>query len=190
MHKGIILLVKADSRKLAEKKIKEFMDQYENQVWDWWTIGGRWTGTLDKYEPHKDRANYEKCDLCNGTGLRNDRIGQDARAKDPSYTCNACGHYNSETKKYEYEHGHSRPGLKLKFTYNRHANDIMALSECLDVVKEWHQDPEQEYVLGIAAKHLKEDFHFDVNVYNTETLDYSIPEDVAGWFAVMVDIHN
>lgn len=190
MHKGIILLVKADSRKLAEKKIKEFMDQYENQVWDWWTIGGRWTGTLDKYEPHEDRANYEKCDLCNGTGLRNDRIGQDARAKDPSYTCNACGHYNSETKKYEYEHGHSRPGLKLKFTYNRHANDIMALSECLDVVKEWHQDPEQEYVLGIAAKHLKEDFHFDVNVYNTETLDYSIPEDVAGWFAVMVDIHN
>jgi hypothetical protein len=59
--------------------------------WDWYQIGGRWTGYLDPtYEPSKDPRNQTSCELCHGTGLRNDQLGRDARAKDPTYTCNGC----------------------------------------------------------------------------------------------------
>ena len=43
MHKGIILLVKAADRDDAEHNAREFLDEYENDVWDWFQIGGRWT---------------------------------------------------------------------------------------------------------------------------------------------------
>lgn len=42
--------------------------------WDWWQIGGRWTGTLGEYDPEKDPANIETCDLCHGTGKRRDMV--------------------------------------------------------------------------------------------------------------------
>jgi hypothetical protein len=41
--------------------------------WDWWQIGGRWTGALTQdYDPTKDIENQEWCDLCGGTGNRPD----------------------------------------------------------------------------------------------------------------------
>jgi hypothetical protein len=40
-------------------------------LWDWFQIGGRWSGTHAKgYEPDKDPKNQEKCELCDGTGTR------------------------------------------------------------------------------------------------------------------------
>lgn len=47
--------------------------------WDWWQLGGRWTGYLSDYDPHTDPANMEPCDhyghglpcnQCESTGLR------------------------------------------------------------------------------------------------------------------------
>ena len=38
--------------------------------WDYWTIGGRWTGQLDGHDPTKDPENIETCHLCSGTGDR------------------------------------------------------------------------------------------------------------------------
>jgi hypothetical protein len=58
--------------------------------WDWWMIGGRWTGALSDYDPEKDPDNMERCPLCQGTGKRNDTLGRETRAKDPAYTCNGC----------------------------------------------------------------------------------------------------
>jgi len=40
--------------------------------WDWWAIGGRWTGYISGYDPSKDPDNIETCDLCGGTGMRTD----------------------------------------------------------------------------------------------------------------------
>lgn len=40
--------------------------------WDWWVIGGRFTGCLDLYDPQMDKRNWESCDLCDGTGTRRD----------------------------------------------------------------------------------------------------------------------
>lgn len=47
--------------------------------WDWWQLGGRWTGHLSDYDPHTDPRNMEPCDHyghglpcnhCEGTGRR------------------------------------------------------------------------------------------------------------------------
>src|SRR5688500_14258938 len=38
--------------------------------WDWYQIGGRFTGLLDGYDPDKDPANIQQCELCAGTGVR------------------------------------------------------------------------------------------------------------------------
>jgi len=63
----------------------------EQPKWDWYSRGGRWTGALDAdYDVEKDQRNIETCDLCRGTGMRNDNLGRSARVKDPAYTCNGC----------------------------------------------------------------------------------------------------
>lgn len=63
----------------------------DDSKWDWFQIGGRWTGALEpSYEPAKDPRNIESCDLCAGTGKRSDELGLKTRAVDPSYTCNGC----------------------------------------------------------------------------------------------------
>jgi len=58
---------------------------------------------LKKAEKNKYHEEYEKnhtkwmnqlpeenCHCCDGTGLRNDKLGREARKEDPNYTCNGC----------------------------------------------------------------------------------------------------
>lgn len=62
-----------------------------NAKWDWWQLGGRYSGRLAAgYDPEKDPANMETCWLCAGTGKRDDEIGHQCRAEKPEYTCNGC----------------------------------------------------------------------------------------------------
>lgn len=59
--------------------------------WDWYVIGGRWNAIFTpSYKVEEDPRNYETCHLCDGTGKRDDAIGQQARIRDPAYTCNGC----------------------------------------------------------------------------------------------------
>jgi hypothetical protein len=54
-----------------------------NKKWDWWSIGGRWTGMLiPHYDPNEDPRNKETCSLCHGTGKRKDMPEQEK--------CNGC----------------------------------------------------------------------------------------------------
>jgi hypothetical protein len=62
-----------------------------NGKWDWWQLGGRWTGVWSDYDPAKDPLNHQTCWLCQGTGLRNDETGRACRVEHPDYTCNGCG---------------------------------------------------------------------------------------------------
>src|SRR5258706_1000221 len=51
--------------------------------WDWWQVGGRWTGSLiPQYDPSEDERNKETCTLCSGTGKRADMPDQEK--------CNGC----------------------------------------------------------------------------------------------------
>lgn len=58
--------------------------------WDWYSVGGRYTGRLSGYDVEKDERNYEKCFCCQGTGRRNDAIALQYRAANPEYKCNGC----------------------------------------------------------------------------------------------------
>lgn len=40
--------------------------------WDWYQIGGRWSGILDNYNPTEDPLNQEPCGYCRATGIRMD----------------------------------------------------------------------------------------------------------------------
>ena len=62
-----------------------------NCFWDWYQLGGRWTGMFDpEYDPEKDPRNIKTCWLCKGTGVRDDEIAQKARLENPEYKCNGC----------------------------------------------------------------------------------------------------
>ncbi|TAL29054.1 MAG: hypothetical protein EPN98_21670 [Phenylobacterium sp.] len=83
--------------------------------WDWFTIGGRWTGMLSGRDPADDPDNWEPCELCLGTpGKRNDTLGRGARAKDPNYGCNGCRP--------------EKPGLKMKWRLKQDPGDVAPVS--------------------------------------------------------------
>jgi hypothetical protein len=55
--------------------------------WDWYQIGGRWTGAFDGYVPESDPKNSETCWICGGTGRR---LPPPA-AGPGDVPCNGCG---------------------------------------------------------------------------------------------------
>jgi hypothetical protein len=111
---------------------EEFSTFNPQSFYDWYQIGGRWTGSHDKFDPENDPMNVETCRMCNGTGFRDDELGKQEREKDPSYTCNGCGQYNNETKMWE--HGRQGKGLSLKWPTNwaRHDGDIIEVKDVPD----------------------------------------------------------
>lgn len=64
----------------VEAAVTEAMDPFceegnERGWWDWWQVGGRWTGQHQPgYDPDKDESKKEKCRLCHGTGKRKDML--------------------------------------------------------------------------------------------------------------------
>ena len=54
--------------------------------WDWYEIGGRWSGALDGYQPECDPKNYKPCGYCHETGVRE----WDEDGVKVERVCNAC----------------------------------------------------------------------------------------------------
>lgn len=90
-------------------------------LWDWWQVGGRYSGRLSGYEPREDPANRETCWLCQGSGIRDDDAGRKWREANPEYSCNGC----------------NGSGLKLKWPtqWPPHAFDVVDLKDVSPV--EW-----------------------------------------------------
>jgi hypothetical protein len=59
-------------------------------VWDWWQVGGRWTGVWGEYDPTTDPRNSETCKLCNGTGRRPDAERFGPAWMESTGGCNGC----------------------------------------------------------------------------------------------------
>ncbi len=59
--------------------------------WDWWKIGGWWTGFLSGYDPTRDPENMETCDACGGTGRRSDAEEFGVAWINWSKDCTRCG---------------------------------------------------------------------------------------------------
>jgi len=124
-------LVKLNSRDNIQAQVEEamrpFQDTYDEVngdftgFWDWWTIGGRYTGRIDGYDPTTDRRNMEVCWLCHGTGKRDDDLGREYRETHPEYGCNGC----------------DSTGIKVKFPsdWASHPGDIATRAEIPDTSK-------------------------------------------------------
>ena len=89
-HARAIVAIPADRANDVQSAIEwEMMPFDENgewfrdgSRWDWYVIGGRYTGSLTGYDPEKDPANTKVCSLCGGTGKRTDMEVKDG--------CNGC----------------------------------------------------------------------------------------------------
>jgi hypothetical protein len=137
-HFPTIVLIERDAAK-PEARAAELLAPYdedgewgrEGTHWDWWVVGGRWTGSLDGYEPQHDPRNREVCDLCSGSGRRpfdptpvgGGALGDPSDPNRPRWDpdsewgrqcggCNGC-------------HGQ---GTRLKWRLEPHAGDIRPVS--------------------------------------------------------------
>lgn len=83
------------SRDDAEKLVAEAFAPYcehdnDEGWWDFWQIGGRFTGKYSEYDPEADPANTETCWLCQGTGKRPDAEQFGQAWVEATGGCNSC----------------------------------------------------------------------------------------------------
>lgn len=75
---------------VAELLAPYYEEDNDDGWWDWYQIGGRWTGALDGYDPTTDPRNSEVCSLCRGTGTRPDAAQFGAEWMEWAKGCNGC----------------------------------------------------------------------------------------------------
>jgi hypothetical protein len=208
MHKAVICLTRASSEQEAHDNVVNFLEDYgDGDVWDWYVIGGRWSGTLnplnkefmEKAEVHF-KAAYPENE--NPFLTQNMVKEQDAALQEIWDTLGGEGN-----------HPYGRDQYK-DVTAN---DDILPLSTCQEVVKEWTINREAileecwakllaadadrkngKYDMrGYYAKEFHDwaydKFSFNSNVYDiderTNNPEHAF-EDVNEYYAVIVDMHN
>ncbi len=97
--------------------------------WDWYQIGGRWTGKLDGYDPNADPANDESCELCGGMGTRTDQLGRDSghHTREPNVddgVCVRCGQAGCGCRGYCNACGGAGHKQKWPTQWAQHAGDV------------------------------------------------------------------
>jgi hypothetical protein len=101
MHFGTLVVLREAPKNEYELNdaVARAMKPGEGGHWDWYQIGGRWTGALDAYKPEEDPENIQPCKWCLGTGKRKDMVVENG--------CNGCGgtgkhvKWPTEWKRYE-----------------------------------------------------------------------------------------
>lgn len=136
MHKGVILLAKAKTKKEAIDKLYTFMARYnendpncENPVWDWWVIGGRWSGTFSLAALGKDRVNKFWQEFVE-QGLA--RIGsnpQEHRKKIEKLFRQHFPEFQGEC-----------PVTRNTYKETGYEDDIKPLKDVLPIVQEWYNE--------------------------------------------------
>ena len=205
MHKAIMLMVEAENREEAKEKAEHFLEENKNDVWDWYCIGGRWSGTLNK----NCKKFFEEVDK--KYPVKKDDYGRSYQfIEEHQVEFQAIWTGLGETS----ENPYSRDTFITHDYEATYPDDILPLSKCITIVRDWQQKPEDGlkeiekakrwlkptnkkddynmygYCLKCASYILQEDFSFETNIFNTEDFDFSIPKKLSGWYVVMVDMHN
>lgn len=184
MHAGIVLLTKAPDKEEAIDNVNGFLEQYEGDVWDWYVIGGRWSGILNKQ--------YHKF-----TELAKAHFKFAYPNNDSPFLTTAMFDEQKEALQNIWE----GLGETTENPYSRssdidkgNVDDVVPLSECLEVVNKWKKDMVvimQEY--GGKMIEAYDTFSFDSNVYDIDNQTNN-PEDALNeadsYFAVVVDLYS
>lgn len=159
--------------------------------WDWWQIGGRWSGYFDPdYNPEEDESNFETCFVCGGTGMRSDALGQQRRESDPDFTCNGCGSKPGP------------PGVTVKWPTHwvQHGN-ITTVAHWIELIEEGEGDLSRESVIPYAMVtpdgiwHAKGEMgwfgmsHDEIDQDDWDSRVKEIAKAVPNTLAVIVDCH-
>ena len=206
MHKGVILLVKAEDRDGAVKAANSFMQEFKDRVY-WYAIGGRWSQHLAP----QAKAFQEKADMIVGTAGKQFVSQKDVDDHQAELAAAWVDLGGTGTNPWA-DH--------YKLPDDGNPNDVLPLADCLEIVKEWRQTVEEAkkaeaeakerwlnrtnqktgekfddwhmygYALQRVGELYQESFCFDTNVFNAVQYNYSIPEDPTGFWAVMLDMHN
>lgn len=88
MHYGLLVILDEHPKNL-DAAIQDALEPFKDTKWDWYQIGGRWTGALSGYQPDEDPLNRETCDLCGGTGDRATWRNEPTANQHPT-GCNGC----------------------------------------------------------------------------------------------------
>jgi len=197
------MLTKAKSRDDAKDNVESFLEPYgEGNVWDWYVIGGRWSGTLNEKNREFEKKVKELCPP-------EQKFGYSVR--------------EMKEKRESFNELWKKIGGKGLNPYSRdsymsdgYEDDIMLASKCKSVLKEWEQDmkeiaekhwkntlkerrkekadtrefPMSGYHANRYAECVNDSFCFENNVYDTEEDTHKLPKTLKGYYAVMVDMHN
>lgn len=204
MHKGVILLTQAATKQEAKDNVDHFMEPYgEGDVWDYYVIGGRWSGILNP--AHKKFMEI---------------VRKECPAEYPSI-----GYSNKDIEKYskKFEKIWDRIGGKGSHPFNRNRfgsegveeDDIVLATEVESILKDWEIDREvvateiykdlQEswknsdnpvkcFEVGYKARMfsnlVSDAFCLDSNTYDIDNYTNDLPENLEDYYAVIIDMHN
>lgn len=205
MHKGQIFLTKASDRDEAISNVREFLDEHQDRVWDWYVIGGRWSGNLNpkSEEFYKlAEAHFKKMHPDMGEFLTSSMISESAEVLQSIW---------SEELGQQSENPYTRDS----YSSDGNEDDILPLTECENRVKDWAKDLKavaQEnwdkmlaskkengqhdlsaYYANRYAEAVYDEYCFDTNTYDIDNQTNDVLEALENaneYFAVMVDIHN
>jgi hypothetical protein len=211
MHKGVICLTKATDKDDAISNVESFLEQYGNgDVWDWYVIGGRWSGLLnpkhnlfqEKAEKHFKAAYPEK----EHPFLTQNMVEEQSAALDTIWA------EIGGTGKHPYQ--------RDSYANGGADDDSVPMSTCLEIINEWKTDMRAEaekhfekmlearekekgndskfntmsaYYAGLYKDCLYDNFSFESNVYDidegTNNIETAL-ENPDKYYAVVVDMHN
>lgn len=208
MHKGVIFLTKALDEDEAKQNVDNFMSDYgDGDVWDWYVIGGRWSGTLN--------AKTEEFFTKSEEHFKSVYPDNDH----PFLTTNMVSEQKEALEKIWTELGGNGLNPYARNTYSSmgYNDDIVPLTTCIDVVNKWKKNLNEEAealwnkileakekstsgeydMSGYYAKRYAElkydEFCFESNVFDIENHTNN-PERALNtpdeYFAVMIDMHN
>jgi hypothetical protein len=186
MHKGLILLVDALSRTEGQEKAERFLAPYRGRIFDYFLVGGSYSGVLTGYDPRSNPANTEMCSTCLGTG---------ADLRSPEACCACAGTGKS---------------LKFPSEWEPYPGDVIPLRDVREKVstlaRGWHAKQQEKIERLIAESSqdrglvaflraqkravLADKFLLWSDVYDVEMRRNAVPDEPEGRWAVVVDMHS
>jgi hypothetical protein len=207
MHKAVLCLTKAESGEDAISNVEGWLAQYQDDVFDWYQIGGRWSGLLNQkskefvtktneylksiYPDFDEDFVTDKLIKENATKLQEIWEGMGETTKNPY------------TRSFE--------------NFDGSSDDSVPLTQCLSIIKEWTvnvkadaeeafkklleaREEEKEkggtmsaYYAGIYRNLIYDAFSTESNIYDIEN-ETNDPEQALKepeqWFVVLVDLHH
>jgi hypothetical protein len=202
MHFLSFLIVKADSREEAVRKARNFLEQYQDQVWDWYVIGGRWSGFFT--QRRLDQATYEKFleeFRENGLGM----ISKD------NPECKQRKRSHELFMKYFPNFEGDIPVYRDPYLDDGYSDDVVPLGCCEEIIQKYIDPFHLRYgeLVERAKKEIESDgtisrstawelgryayddnYSTDHTVFNVEDYSVSIPDNPEGYYVVTVDLHS